>query len=242
MKNVFITGGSGGIGSAIAKLLSENGLGVAIGYNSAEKTAEYLAAEINRAGGRAVAVRCNVADAFSVESAVCHTVEHLGELDALVNCAGISYIGLMSEMSLAEWENIVRVNLTGAFLCTKAVLPNMIREHRGSIVNIASMWGEVGASCEVAYSATKAGLIGFTKALASELAPSGIRVNCVSPGLIDTPMNKLSGAELAMLYEEIPMGRSGTAREIAEAVEFLISEKSAYITGQVISVNGGMVM
>lgn len=242
LKNVFITGGSGGIGSAIAEKLAECGYNVAIGYFNGVKNAKSLAEKISAKGYTTVPVFCDVLSEVSVKEAFLDVRKIFGEVDILINCAGIAHIGLLSDMSLEQWNKVLGVNLTGAFLCTREAIPHMIRVHSGIIVNISSMWGQVGASCEVAYSAAKAGLIGFTTALSAELAPSGVRVNCVAPGFIDTPMNNFSSDELKELYAAIPMGRSGTAMEIAETVNFLVSEKSAYITGQTIAVNGGRII
>ena len=161
-------------------------------------------------------------------------------VDAIVNNAGVSSSGLFVDISESEWDEMFAINTKGAFLVTKSFLPDMLSRQRGSIVNISSIWGETGAAAEVCYSASKAALIGMTKALAKELAPSGIRVNCVCPGCIDTDMNKCySDEERAAIAEDIPLGREGTVEEAAHAIEFLSSDAASYITGQVIGVNGG---
>ena len=165
----------------------------------------------------------------------------LGFVEGLVNSAGVAWKGLFTDMTLADWRWVVDGDLTSVFLCCRRALPAMIREKRGSIVNVSSMWGEVGASCEAAYSAAKAGVIGLTKALAKEEGPSGIRVNCLSPGVIETPMNgDLTEADLAALREETPLGRTGTPEETAQAAAFLLEQE--FITGQVLGVSGGMVV
>ena len=167
----------------------------------------------------------------------------IGHLDLLVNNAGISEIGLFTDISEDISEKILNINLKGAMNCARAALKNMIKEHNGNIINISSMWGQCGASCEVDYSASKAGMIGFTKALAKEIAPSGIRVNCVAPGFIMTEMNsRFSEEDLYLILEDIPLGIFGKPKHISDAVSFLASDKSEYITGQVLAVNGGMVI
>ncbi len=169
------------------------------------------------------------------------TARSYGGADVLVNNAGVSYIGLLQDMSADEIKRVLDINLTGAILCSREAAKQMIPKKSGCIINIASMWGEVGASCEAVYSASKAGLIGFTKALAKELGPSGIRVNCVSPGVIKTDMNKeLTEETLAELSEDTPLLRLGSPEEVAKAAAFLASEESSFITGQVLSVNGGI--
>lgn len=234
MKKAVVTGGSGGIGSAICKSLAENGYYVYVGYSSSAEKAEKIALEV---GGEAVKI--DVSDLGNI-SAVC---EKIGEIDLLVNNAGISEIDLFTSISKEKSSKIMQVNLIGAMELTRKILPAMIRRKSGCIINIGSMWGNVGASCEVDYSASKAGLIGFTKALAKEVAPSGIRVNCISPGFIMTEMNsRFSAEDLELIREEIPLGIFGKPRHVADAVEFLASEKAEYITGQIISVNGGMVV
>lgn len=237
----FITGGSGGIGSAICKTLAKNGYAIAVAYNTNEQAAKTVAKEINADGGKAIAVRCDITDMSSMQSAYDVAVTELGRIDLLVNNAGIADIGLFTDMSQERMEHIISANLTGAMLMSQLCLPDMINRKRGNILNISSMWGEVGASCEVAYSAAKAGLIGFTKALAKEEGLSGIRVNCITAGMIDTAMNsELDEATVASIVDDIPLSRIGTPQDIANAVLFLASDKSSYITGAVIKVNGGM--
>ncbi len=234
MKKALVTGGSGGIGSAVCRELAENGYFVFVGYSaSAEKAAE-LACET---GGEAI--RVDVSDRKSIDFAA----KRIGTLDLLVNNAGVSEIDLFTSLSSQKSTQIMNVNLIGAMELTRKILPQMINRKSGCIINIGSMWGDVGASCEVDYSASKAGLIGFTKALAKEVAPSGIRVNCISPGFIMTEMNsRFSSEDLELIREEIPLGIFGEPRHIADTVVFLASDKAEYITGQVIGVNGGMVI
>lgn len=234
IKNALVTGGSGGIGSSVCRMLSENGYNVFINYNSSREKAEKIAREIN-----GTAIKFDVSDSEAVKSAI----DFIGHIDLLVNNAGISEINTFDSVDSRTADRILDINLKGTLNCSRAVLPDMIHRKSGVIINISSMWGECGASCEVDYSASKAGIIGFTKALAKETAPSGIRVNCVSPGFILTDMNKnFSDEDLKLIREDIPLGRFGTPEDIANAVIFLASEKSAFITGQVLGINGGMVI
>ncbi len=241
MKNVvFVTGGSGGIGSEICRAFADVGCPVAVGYNSNKTAAEKLAGEINGRGGIAQAFKCNISDSNSISSCVLEIKEALGRVEVLVNNAGIADINLFTDLSDEKISELVNVNLIGAMLCSKAVLPDMIRNHHGKIINITSVWGEFGASCEVVYSAAKAGLIGFTKALAKETAPSGINVNAISAGMIDTKMNaELSQSDVDEIVGEIPAGRIGLPADIAKASVFLASENAQYICGQILRVDGG---
>lgn len=237
----FVTGGSGGIGKAICLTLAKDGYDVAVGYKSSENKALETAREIQSIGQNAVAVCCDVADAESVRNAFSFCKKELGRVSVLVNNAGLADINLFTHISDGKISELINCNLTGAMNAARAVLPDMINEKKGNIVNISSMWGEVGASCEVVYSAAKAGLIGFTKALAKEVGLSGIRVNCVTAGLVDTPMNaSLSESDISDIIEDIPLSRIGKPQDIADAVSFLVSEKASYITGAVLKVNGGM--
>lgn len=233
-KKVLVTGGAGGIGEAVSKRLALNGYFVYVGYAKSKEKAENLAYEIC-----GEAVKIDVADSSDISTAV----EKTGGIDLLVNNAGISEIDLFTSISEQKSRAVVEINLIGAMNCTRAFLPDMIHKKSGCIINISSMWGQVGASCEVDYSASKAGLIGFTKALAKEVAPSGIRVNCISPGFIMTEINsRFSDEDLALIREEIPLGVFGEPHHIADAVAFLASNQAEYITGQVLAVNGGMVI
>ncbi len=234
MRSALVTGGAGGLGEAICRRLAEDGFEVYVNYAHSEEKALKIAKEIN---GKAI--RFDVSDKKEVDSVFCS----IGHLDLLVNNAGISEIGLFTDISDDISEKILNINLKGAMNCARAALKNMIKEHNGNIINISSMWGQCGASCEVDYSASKAGMIGFTKALAKEIAPSGIRVNCVAPGFIMTEMNsRFSEEDLSLILEDIPLGIFGKPEHIADAVSFLASDKSEYITGQVLAVNGGMVI
>lgn len=233
MKYVLITGGTRGIGFAVAKRFSEQDDIVTALYSSDEEAAE----RARRALPRVKFIRADVSD----EEAVKRVIEGLPALDVLVNNAGVALFRQVQDTSLAEWERVLSVNAGGTFLCCKHAVKKFLARGGGSIVNVSSVWGETGGSCESAYSASKGAVIAFTKALAKELAPSGIRVNCVSPGAVDTEMNaRLSQEEREALEGEIPLGRMGRAEEIAEAVLFLSSQE--YITGQVLSVNGGFLI
>ncbi len=234
MKKVLVTGATGGIGSEVCRKLAADGYFVIVNYMHRKEAAEQLAGET---GGMAIGF--DVSDVNAVKVAA----DEIGTLDLLVNNAGISEIDLFNCISQETADNILNVNLRGAMNCARAVLPGMIARKSGVILNISSMWGQCGASCEVDYSASKAGLIGFTKALAKETAPSGIRVNCISPGFIMTEMNsRFTDEELEAIREEIPLGIFGEPRHIADAVSFLASDSAAYITGQILAVNGGMVI
>lgn len=238
---MLVTGATGGIGKAVALAFAERGYGVGVHCCHRAEEAQSLARAIRERGGNAFAYQADVADEAQVAAMFAAARRDLGFVEVLVNNAGIAWKGLLTDMSLAEWERVFAVNCTGAFLCCRAALPAMIREKRGAIVNISSMWGQQGASCEAAYSASKAALIGLTQALAQEEGPSGIRVNCVAPGVIDTPMNAgLSPADLAALREETPLQRTGAPEEVARAVLFLAEQE--FITGQTLGVNGGFVI
>ncbi len=242
-KVALITGASRGIGRSIALELARSGISVAINYNSSYEKAKELLYEIKKFNENVNIYKADVSNEIEVSEMVHKIESDLGEIDILVNNAGISQIGLFTDMTSRERDRMIGVNLIGAMNVTKAVLPSMIYYKSGNIINISSMWGEVGASCEVVYSASKAGLIGFTKALAKEVAPSGIRVNCISPGVIDTDMNsELTASDIEELIDGIPLKRIGTPNDIAKAVGWLISDSAEYITGVVLSVNGGMVI
>ncbi|MBQ8960749.1 MAG: 3-oxoacyl-ACP reductase FabG [Ruminococcus sp.] len=233
-RTAAVTGGTGGIGDAVCRQLAQEGWEVIVCCRSAEEKARTLAKEL---GGRSL--RFDVSDRRQTES----SLGAAGQIDLLVNCAGISYIETFDRISPEKASSIIETDLIGAMNCARTVLPGMISRKSGGIINISSMWGQVGASCEVDYSAAKAGLIGFTKALAKECAPSGIRVNCVSPGFIMTEMNSsFSPEDLELIRQEIPLGVFGEPRHVADAVAFLASDKAEYITGQVLAVNGGMVI
>ncbi len=238
MKNVLITGASGGIGKAAALAFAEKGYGVALHYCGNEKSARETEEAILFRGGSAGCFQADLSKEDEVEALFDQAEKQFGFFDVLVNNAGVDWKGLLTDMSLAEWERLMGVNCTGMFLCSRRALPPMVRKKNGCIVNVSSIWGEVGASCEAAYSASKAAVIGLTKALAKEMGPSGIRVNCVSPGVIDTPMNgDLTKEDLSALEEETPLSRIGTPEEVAEAILFLA--ENTFVTGQVVGVNGG---
>ena len=240
---VLITGGSRGIGAACARRFAAAGDRVAINYHHAQAAAEALVEEIRAAGGTAIAVQADVGDSEQVARMVDNVLDKFCQLDILVCNAGRSWVGLLGDMTVAEWRELFSVNLDSVFYCCKAVLPHMIHRKKGKIITVSSMWGQVGASCEAAYSASKAGVIGLTKALAKELGPSGIAVNCVAPGVIDTEMNKnLTDEDLDALREETPLERIGKAEDVAESVLFLASEGADFITGQVLCPNGGLII
>ncbi len=242
-KTVLITGSSKGIGAATAILFAQKGYNVVINYNDSYESASLLCKSLASNGYSVMAHKANVANRLEVELMVKETLYKFGSLDILVNNAGIAHQALLTDTDEIDFDRIMDVNLKGVFNCCKAVVPSMVSRQYGKIINISSMWGQVGASCEVAYSAAKAGVIGLTKALAKELAPSGITVNAIAPGLIETNMNSgLTIEELSDFVTDIPLGRMGSADEIAASVEFLASEKADYITGQVLGVNGGYVI
>ena len=237
----LVTGASGGIGQAIARRLAKDGFALCLHYHKNEHAARALADEITAQGGRAVALSADLSDEAQAQALVAQCEKALGDVDVLVNNAGISKQGLLTDLSAADWQKMFGVHVDGAFYLSRAVLPAMIRKKAGRIIQISSMWGISGGSCEVAYSAAKAALIGFTKALAKEVGPSGITVNCVAPGVIDTPMNAhLSEDDLAALADETPLCRIGTPAEVANAVAFFAGDQSTFITGQVLAVDGGI--
>ncbi len=243
MKYVLITGGSRGIGAAAARLLASRGWGVAVGYHQSEAQAQALAAELSDQGVPALAVRADVADSAQVARMVDNVLENFCQLDILICSAGVSHQGLISQIDENQWRRLFAVNVDGVHHCCRAVLPHMLERKSGSIVTVSSMWGQVGASCEAAYSAAKGAVIAYTKALAKELGPSNIRVNCVAPGVIDTEMNgHLTQDDLAALADETPLGRIGTPREAAAAIAFLASDEASFLTGQVVAPNGGLVV
>lgn len=239
-KTVLITGGAGGIGSAIAAKFAFAGYNVAISYCKSEAQALALCERLS-GQTRTLAVRADVRDIEEVEAMAAHIRAVFGGVDILINNAGVSQIKLFTDCSAQEITESLDVNLKGAMLVSKTFAPQMVADKYGRIVNISSMWGICGASCEVPYSAAKAGLIGFTKALAKELGPSGITVNCVAPGLIATPMNdSLDKASLDAIIQDTPLCRIGTPEDVAEAVFFLASDAASFITGQTLTVDGGL--
>jgi len=242
-KTAVITGASKGIGAATAILFAQKGYNVVLNYNDSFESVNLLARSLSQNGMSVTAIKANVANRLEVELLMKETIYKYGSIDVLVNNAGIAMQGLITDIDEYDVDRIFDIDLKGVYNCCRAVTPIMVEQKSGKIINISSMWGQVGASCEVAYSAAKAGVIGMTKALAKELAPSGITVNAVAPGLIETGMNSnISVEDLNAFVEEIPLGRMGSADEIAEAIYFLASENADYITGQVLGVNGGYVV
>ena len=244
MKQVaLITGSSRGIGRAVAMELAGNGYAVCVNYLQHREDAESLVAQLRDQGREVIAVQADVADSQAVENMVRQAEHALGPITLLVNNAGIYWQGLFQDTDDEIWDRILAVNLTGTRNAARAVLPRMISEKTGCIINISSMWGLRGASCEVAYACSKAAVIVLTRSLALEVAPSGIRVNCVAPGCIETDMVRVLGPETReMLVEETPLGRLGTPEDIAHAVAFLASEKASFLTGQVLSADGGFIV
>ena len=245
MKVALITGASGGIGRETVKLFLEKGYFVCGQYNSGEKQIEELKtelSELNLSDGF-FAFKCDLNDQLSVENAIANLSKSFKHIDVLVNNAGADLYKLTTETSLKEWDEIFNVNVRSAFQFSKFCLNGMIDKKQGKIVNVSSIWGISGASMETAYSASKSALIGFTKALAKEVALSGINVNCICPGVIDTKMNaRFSSEEMADIIADTPLGRIGYPKEIAEIIYFLCSEKASFITGQVITADGGYIL
>ncbi|HKL94315.1 MAG TPA: 3-oxoacyl-ACP reductase family protein [Clostridia bacterium] len=240
-KTMLITGSSRGIGAEIARQAIGE-FNIILCYNQSEEKAALLCAQLSKYGG-VIALQADVSKSNEVAELVKRAEAHFGKIDILVNCAGIAQQKLFTDITDEDWRTMMSVNLDGAFYCSRAVLSGMISRKCGKIINITSMWGEVGASCEVHYSASKAGLIGMTKALAQEVAPSGITVNAVSAGAIQTDMlNDLGEETIEVIKNETPLGRIGTPADVANAVLFLARESGNFITGQVLSVNGGFVI
>ncbi len=241
MQTALITGASRGIGSAVARRLAWDGFRVILNYRNSAEQADKLAAELNSSFGEdiAQAIQADVSD----REQVLRMLAAAGGVDVLVNNAGIAQQKLFTDLTEQDWDTMFDVDVKGVFHCCQSVLPYMIHRKRGKIINISSMWGQVGASCEVHYSAAKAAVIGLTKALAKEVGPSGIQVNCIAPGVIQTEMNAQFGEDaMNALKEETPLGTLGAAEDIAAAVSFLAGEESNFITGQVLGVNGGMII
>lgn len=244
MKRVaLITGASRGIGRAVALRLARMGYDMAVCYHTAKECACEVVELLRADGYTAEAFCCDVSDGASVAEMAAAVREQMGEVSLLVNNAGIAQQKLFTDITSDDWDRMIGVHLTGTYNVCRQFLPNMLREHKGVIINISSMWGQVGGSCEVHYSAAKAGVIGLTKALAKEVGPSGIRVNCVAPGVIRTDM--MSGfdeATLSSLAGDTPLMRLGTPEDVANAVAFLVSDEASFITGQVLAPNGGMII
>lgn len=242
-KVALVTGGSRGIGRAIALTLAEHGADVAINYAGNTAAAEEVKGAIEGMGRKAILVQGSVADTDGVQAIVNQVVKELGRLDILINNAGITRDGLLMRMKEADWDAVLETNLKGVYNCSKAVMRTMMKQKSGRIVNMASVVGEMGNAGQANYAAAKAGVIGFTKSLAKEVASRGITVNAVAPGFIATDMTSvLTDEQKAEMARTIPLGRVGQPQDVANAVLFLVSEEAAYITGQVLNVDGGMVM
>lgn len=238
MKNVLITGGSRGIGKACVYEFIKNGYRVFLNYNNSKNEAEKIAQETG-----AVIVKADISKTDEVLKMAEFIHENYGKIDVIINNAGISQIKLFTDISEDDWDKMFDINIKGMFLITKAFVSDMISKQSGKIINISSMWGVTGGSCEVHYSASKAAVIGFTKALAKELGPSKICVNCIAPGVIETEMNShLSKEDMKILCDETPLERIGKPEEIAKTALFLASGNADFITGQVLNVDGGMVI
>ncbi len=235
MPVAIITGGSRGIGKATVELLSRLGYAVAFCYRSDEAAASAVASETG-----ALAFKANVANEAQINEFFSAVLNKFGRIDLLVNNAGVALEGMFCDVSGEAARSLFDINIGGVVNCTKAALPVMISQKSGRIINISSVWGLVGGSCEAHYSASKSALIGMTRALAKEVGPSGITVNCIAPGLIDTDMNKnLSPDDVSAIVDETPLGRVGTAEDVANLIAFLASEAASFITGQTVSVDGG---
>lgn len=239
-KTVVITGGAQGIGKACSLAFARAGYNVLINYNKSHEAALSLADKLRGEGCFAAAFKADVSKRQEVFDMAKFCIDTFGSADVLVNNAGIAQYKLFTDITEEEWDNMININLKGVFNCSQAFLPNMIRKKYGRIINVSSVWGISGASCEVHYSAAKAGVIGFTKALAKEVAPSGITVNCIAPGVIDTNMiSDFSDEEINSLKDKIPACRIGKPEDVANCALFLAKEDSSYVTGQVIGTDGG---
>lgn len=238
MKTVIVTGGSRGIGAAIVKELAKNNYNVVLNYNNSAEAAKQIQNELKENGINIEIFKANVSKRDEVRELIDFTIKKYNNIDVLINNAGIDQIKLFMDTTDEDWNNIIQNNLTSVFYCSQEVLKNMIHNKKGCIINISSIWGIIGASCEVAYSASKAAIDGITRALAKEMGPSNIRVNSVAPGFVKTDMNKdIKLEEIKEIENEIPLGRISKPEEITKSIKWLIEDE--YVTGQVISVNGG---
>lgn len=243
MKYALITGASGGIGAATARAFAQAGYGVAIHAHRSVDKLHTLAQELSALSVPVLEVCADLSDPVQAKTMVDNVLEKFCQLDILVCCSGLSHVGLVTDIDPQQWKTLFGVNVDGMHYCCQAVLPHMVHRKEGCILTVSSMWGQVGASCEVAYSATKGAVIAYTKALAQEVGPSNIRVNCIAPGVIATEMNAhLSPEDMAALADETPLGRIGTPEECASCALFLASEGASFVTGQVLAPNGGLVI
>ena len=237
-KTIIVTGASRGIGAAIVKMLAKEDYNIVLNYNKSEEIARKMQEEFTKQGKNVEIFKADVSKREEVEKLIEFTINKFEKIDVLINNAGISQTRLFTDITDEDWNNMLNVNLNSVFYMTQEVLPYMIHEKEGCIINISSIWGITGAACETHYSVAKAGVDAMTKSLAKELGPSNIRVNSIAPGIIDTDMNKyLSDEELANIEEEIPLGKIGSPETIAKCVKWLIEDD--YTTGQIIGINGG---
>ena len=242
-KTIIITGGSRGIGAAIALELASENTNIIINYNKNKDKALEILYKTREKNCNSIIYQADVSDYNQAQNLINHAIEQFGKIDILINNAGISKQNLFTDISVEEWHKIFNTNINSMFYCTQNTAKNMIKNNYGKIINISSIWGITGASCEVHYSASKAAVIGFTKALAKELGPSNITVNCVAPGIVNTDMNKFFTPEISQeLTYDTPLGRFCEPEEIAKTVKFLCSSDADFITGQVISPNGGFLI
>ena len=243
MKYALITGASGGIGAATARAFAQAGYGVAIHAHRNVDKLHALSQELSALSVPVLEVCADLSDPVQAKTMVDNVLEKFCQLDILICCSGLSHVGLVTDIDPQQWKTLFGVNVDGMHYCCQAVLPHMVHRKEGCILTVSSMWGQVGASCEVAYSATKGAVIAYTKALAQEVGPSNIRVNCIAPGVIATEMNAhLSPEDLAALADETPLGRIGTPEECAACALFLASDGASFVTGQVLAPNGGLVI